>query len=296
MTENQEDWITQQEAAPEKPDRPSFALGIHGNVSNSDYHRSEPVGSTGLKRILQSPAHFRYPRKFDSTRAKETGNAIHCAVLEPERFVTDYVIVECEDRQKPVYKAACKDTPKDRVFTSKEYENIAGMKKGVMRNPACRELIELPGRYELSLFTKCPVTGILVKVRYDKLTDSGIPVDLKKTQDARRDAFGRAIYSYGYHISAALYMDAWEWQFGEKLDVMRWIAVEEQSPHAAMRYMPDEDALMIGRAKYTEALQIYANCLDRDEWPAYDEPEEIGLPYYAYQKEDDVDLSGLEEV
>jgi exodeoxyribonuclease VIII len=290
MTENQEDWITQQETAPEKPERPSFALGIHENVSNEDYHRSEPVGSTGLKRILQSPAHFRWPKKFDSTRAKEIGSAIHCAILEPDRFLTDYKIVDCEDRRKTLYTTACKTMPSDRVFITKEYENIKGAHKGVMRNPECRELIELPGRYELSLFTKCPVTGVLVKVRYDKLTDSGIPVDLKKTQDARRDAFSRAIYAYGYHISAALYMDAWEWQFGEKLDVMRWIAVEEQSPHAAMRYMPDEDALMIGRAKYTEALQIYANCLDRDEWPAYDEPEEIGLPYYVLRQEDEVEI------
>jgi len=281
MIDQQENWIAQQEAAPEKPGRPSFALGIHENVSNEDYHRSEPIGSTGLKRILQSPAHFRYPRKYDSTRAKETGSAIHCAVLEPARFVTDYRIVECDARTSAIYKAACKDIPKERVFTSAEHENIQGMQKGVMRNPGCRELIELPGRYELSLFTKCPVTGVLVKVRYDKLTNSGIPVDLKKTQVSARDAFSRAVYAYGYHISAALYMDAWEWQFGEKLDVMRWIAVEEQSPHAAMRYMPDADALMIGRAKYTEALQIYANCLDRDEWPAYDEPEEIGLPGYA---------------
>jgi exodeoxyribonuclease VIII len=268
-----------------------YAHGIHENLSNEEYHASQPIGSTGLKRILQSPAHFKYPNPFNATRAKEIGTAIHCAILEPERFEADYRIVECDARTSPFYKAACKDVPKDRVLTSLEYENVAGMKRGVMRNPKTRKLIEAPGRYELSLFTRDPETGVDVKVRYDKLTVGGMPIDLKKTQEASRDKFSRTIHSYGYHVSAAIYMDAWQWQFGETLDVMRWIAVEEQSPHTAMRYMPDADSLMIGRALYREALQIYANCLDRDEWPSYDDQEEeIALPYYALRDADEVEI------
>ena len=277
----QEDWI-QQQAEPAKPERPTFANGLHEGLSNESYHRSAPIGSTGLKRILVSPAHFRYPNQFNATRAKEIGSAIHCRILESDRWEKDYKVVECDARTSALYKAACKDFPKERVLTSVEYENVLGMQKGVLRNRHCRELIEAPGRYELSLFTTDPITGVPVKVRYDKLTDTGMPVDLKKCQKAGRDDFSRTINNYGYHISAALYMDAWEWQFGEKLDVMRWIAVEEQSPHAAMRYKPDADALMIARALYREALELYAHCLDRDEWPSYeDDDEEIGLPNYA---------------
>lgn len=292
----QEDWIQQQAetvAAPAK----RIALGLHEGLSNSDYHADPAVGSTGLKRILVSPAHFRYPNPFNATRAKEIGSAIHCRVLESERWETDYKVVECDARTSALYKAACKDHPKERVLTSVEYENVLGMQKGVMRNRHCRELIEAPGRYELSLFTTDPITGVPVKVRYDKLTDAGMPCDLKKTQRAKRDDFSRTIHSYGYHLSAALYMDAWEWQYGEKLDVMRWIAVEEQSPHAAMRYMPDPDALMIGRAMYREALEIYSECLDRDEWPSYlDDSEEIGLPGYAISSfEDELEVIGLED-
>lgn len=292
----QEDWITAIEA-PAKPDRPRIALGLHEGLSNSDYHSDKAVGSTGLKRILVSPAHFRYPNPFNATRAKEIGSAIHCRILESDRWDTDYKVVGCDARTSSLYKAACKDNPKERVLTSAEYENVLGMQKGVLRNRHCRELIEAPGRYELSLFTTDPVTGVAVKVRYDKLTDAGMPVDLKKCQKAGRDDFSRTINNYGYHISAALYMDAWEWQFGEKLDVMRWIAVEEQSPHAAMRYKPDADALMIARALYREALEIYANCLDRDEWPSYDDSEEeIGLPGYAVnQFEDGLEVNGLED-
>lgn len=287
---NQADWIESTQDQPEpKPDRPVYAIGAHEGVSNEDYHASEGIGSTSLKRIRRSPAHYRYPKPYDSTRAKEIGSATHCSVLEPERFQQDYRIVECDARTSPLYKAACKDHPKERVLTSAEHENVQGMQKGVMRNRGCRELIEAPGKYELSVWAKDPETGLIVKVRYDKLLDCGIPVDLKKTQDARADAFSRAIQNYQYHLSAALYQDAWKWAFGEELQRMRWIAVEEQSPHAAERYKIDEDTLTIGRALYREALEIYAECLDKGEWPTYSGGEEIeiGVPGWAISNYED---------
>lgn len=289
-----EDWITAIEA-PAKPERPTFANGLHEGLSNESYHRSAPIGSTGLKRILVSPAHFRYPNPFNATRAKEIGSAIHCRILESDRWEKDYKVVECDARTSALYKAATKSHPKERVLTSVEYENILGMQRGVMRNPLCRELVEADGLYEASLFTVDPVTGIPVKVRYDKIiTGWSMPVDLKKTQDASRKAFSRTIHNYGYYISAAFYQDAWFWHYGEKLEPMRWIAVEEQSPHLAQRYKPDEDALMIGRAMYREALEVYARCLDADYWPGYEDGDEsIGLPNYAisdFEESLEVDL------
>lgn len=264
-------------------------------LSNGDYHSDQAIGSTGLKRILVSPAHFKYPNPFNATRAKEIGTAIHCRILESDRWDKDYKVAECDVRTSAIYKDICKTHPKERVLTSTEYENVRGMQQGVLRNRHCRDLIEAPGRYELSLFTTDPITGVNVKVRYDKLTDAGMPVDLKKCQKAGRDDFSRTINNYGYHISAAFYMIAWEWEFGETLDLMRWIAVEEQSPHAAMRYKPDPEMMVIANDKVRTALNIYADCLDRGDWPAYDEQEEISLPYYAISKEDDINIDFAEE-
>ena len=266
-------------------------------LSNSAYHSDKAIGSTGLKRILVSPAHFKYPNPFNATRAKEIGTAIHCRILESDRWDKDYKVAECDLRTSSIYKDICKTHPKERVLTSTEYENVRGMQQGVLRNRHCRELIEAPGRYELSLFTTDPITGVGVKVRYDKLTDAGMPIDLKKCQKAGRDDFSRTINNYGYHISAAFYMDAWFWQYGEELDIMRWIAVEEQSPNSAMRWKPDPDMMMFARTQYREALNIFADCLDKDFWPSYDDSEEeIGLPGYAVsQFEDGLEVNGLED-
>lgn len=282
-TEHQLDWIGAAETPAIEIVSPDWKPGLYTDLSNEDYHGSSPISSSGLKRILRSPSHFKNPKQHSQTRAMEIGTAIHTLILEPHRFHSDYKIVECDARTSALYKAACKDHPSERVLTIGEYENVKGMQDGVMRNRGCRELIEAPGRYELSLFAKDPETGLIVKVRYDKLTDSGMPVDLKKTQDARPDAFSRSINMYDYHLSAALYMDAWSWAFGEDLHSFRWIAVEEQSPHAAKRYVIDDLSLEVGRAKYREALIEYDRCLQSGVWPSYDDgdEEEIGLPGWA---------------
>lgn len=273
-------------------------LYTRDQLSNDAYHASSPISSSGLKRILQSPAHFKYPPASTVTRAKDIGSAIHCAVLEPDRFLTDYRVIDCEDRRSTIYKAACRDRDGSYVLTQAEGDNVQGMRDGIMLNRSCRELIEMHGDYELSLAVKDPVTGVMVKVRYDKLCrSSGKPIDLKKTQCARARDFQRAIENYGYHISAALYQDAWEWLHGETIEPMRWIAVEEKSPNAAMLYKINPETLALGRALYRDALNIYADCLDKDNWPAYgDDEEEIGVPTWALEQSEEIDLSGLEEV
>jgi len=292
LNELQEDWISAIIDNPAKPQRPTFASGLHEGLSNEDYHASEPVSSTGLKRILVSPAHFRYPNPFNATRAKEIGSAIHCRILESDRWDTDYKVVECDARTSALYKAACKDHPKERVLTSAEYENVLGMQKGCMRNPRFREIIEADGKYELSLFTTDPETGVPVKVRYDKLIPSILqPFDLKKTQKADRYNFGKTIQSYGYHISAALYQIAWEWEFKEKMQPMLWGAIEEQSPHIGMVYRPDDEMMVVASVLLRQALNIYAECLDSDNWHGYlDDSEEISLPHWALEQSDEVEI------
>lgn len=240
--------------------------------SNADCHASPAIGSTGLKLIIRSPAHFRYQEPVEhDTRAKQLGTALHCAVLEPDRFAVDYLIAQCDDRRSSLYKGLAADVGSDRVLTIAEHRRIIGQQKSAYRNSEARELLQYPGRYELTVRTKDPETGVDVQCRFDKKLDDLRAFDLKKTQDARPGPFGRHIDAYRYYLSVAFYMDVWFWETGERITDMPLLAIEEKSPHSCVVHRLPEDWIEQGRYEYRQALHSYAACLDRDEWPDYEE-------------------------
>lgn len=67
-------------------------------ISNADYHANkEWLGHSALLRLLRSPAHYQAylnePER-DPTPALLFGQAFHTAVLEPERFASDYAVFD----------------------------------------------------------------------------------------------------------------------------------------------------------------------------------------------------------
>jgi hypothetical protein len=266
-------------------------------LTNEQYHAADGISKSGLDLILRSPAHYRYAPKRESTRAMEIGTALHCAILEPERFATDYMLLrEVTDRRASAYKDACKVWSAERVLTGTEADKVAGMQESARCNPHLAEYLSAPGRYELSVFAIDPETGVLVKCRFDKMLDCGTGFDLKKTQDIRD--FGKSVANYGYHMQESFYRDVYKWFTGEELRGFAFGAVEEQMPHASAPFVLDEEALDIGRMLYRKALNEYADCLHKDEWPGIaGEPQVVQLPswYLSQFESNELDLSGLEE-
>jgi exodeoxyribonuclease VIII len=212
----------------------------------------------------------------------EIGTAIHTALLEPDRFAADYVLLrEVKDRRASEYKQAVKTHGTEVVLTSGEADNVIGMQEAVLSNELMRSRLTGEGWRELSLFVRDPDTDVLVRVRYDLLLTDGTIVDVKKTQDARLDPFSRAIDNYGYDLSAALYVDAFEWATGEQAQ-FEFAAVEETMPHGHKLYRPCDTTLNEGRRKYREALESFANCEYIGVWPSLpcEAPEIISLPAY----------------
>lgn len=264
-------------------------------LTNEAYHAAPGISKSGLDLVARSPAHYAYAAPRESTRAMEVGTAIHCSILEPDRFATDYMMLrEVTDRRASAYKEACKVWSAERVLTGTEADKVAGMQESVRSNRHLADFLGAPGQCELSVFATDPETGVLVKCRFDKLLDSHAAVDLKKTQDIRD--FGKSVANYGYHIQAAFYSDVYEWATGEKLDGFVFAAVEEVMPHASAPFFLDDEAMEIGRIEYRKALNTYAECLASDEWPGIEcEPQEIQLPYWYMNKFDDIDETLISE-
>ena len=258
------------------------------NMPNAEYqsHKSS-VSNSQLKMVARSPAHFKYPPERTETRSMVLGSAVHMACLEPELFYKTYVLLRhTKDRTTSEYKEAKKEHGEELVLVSSECAKVEGIMSSLYKNPAIRSLLELPGHNELSGFSVDPVTGVMCRHRFDKLTHSGIAIDLKTTVDARPDAFSKSIFAYGYNIQDAFYSDQFNWITGDLLQDFIFIAVESESPFAAKLYRIDEDSFLIGREAYRKALDSYAYCLEMDEWPAYEdrEIEEISVPSWVIKK------------
>lgn len=263
------------------------------NMPNEVYHSQPGVSNSGLKLVLCSPAHYKFQAERTPSRAMEIGTAIHTALLEPERFANDYVLLrDVKDRRASEYKAAVKVHGSEVVLTASEAANVEGMQEAVLSNPAMSERLNAEGWRELSLFVQDPETGVVVRVRYDLLSVSGIAVDVKKTQDCRPDAFSKAVDNYDYDMQSALYSDAFQWATGKPLGAFEFAAIEEQMPHGHKLYQLDETAMQEGRRKYREALNLYAQCDKANDWPNIPcaGVEVLGLPAWRMaQIETDLD-------
>lgn len=269
-------------------------------LSNAAYHSGPGISCTGLKKIAVSPAHFKRG-EFKQTAAMAMGSATHSAILEPESFAKQYVTLpDGKDRRSAEYKALCASHGTDNVLVSADSNHISAMQSAVRSNPVANKwLYQEPGRNELSVYAKDPETGVLVRCRFDRLLDRGFSPDLKTTTDASPRGFSNAIAKYGYAFQAAFYIDTYYWATGDVLDGFGFIAVESKAPHNVMCYRLDDESIEVGRSQYRAALNTFANCLESGVWDGYagaDEEQLIGLPHWMLDQQDEIDLSGLEEV
>jgi len=251
-------------------------MPIIENMLSDDYFAFEAASNSGLKLIRQSPAHFKYREETaHDSRAKEIGSAIHCALLEPDRFASYYLVAESDDRVKAEYKGLAKDVGGHRVLTRPEHRRIIGMQNAAYANGRFKRIMAQPGRNELSVFSVDPETGVPIKCRFDRKGDGFSAFDLKKCQDARGSEFTKAITNYGYYMGVAWYQHVWKCETGEDIKDFPLVAIEEKSPHGVVLHDLDEIALILGRKHYREALDQYARCMDSGIWPGYEDESEL---------------------
>ena len=272
--------------------------GIYKDISNADYHGGVGVSSSYIKAVLKkSPAHAQVP--FKVTPALEFGTCVHSYILEDGQ---DFAVMPNVDKRTKVGKAkfeAFKAANQGKILISaNDFHTIKKMDDAVQAHPAASDLLDI-GIAEQSAYWIDVDTGLLCKVRPDWTTldvDSGAPilVDLKSTLDASYNRFSRDSANYGYHISAAYYLDGMTAATGVLHENFVLIAVEKTEPFGVACYLFDEEAIHEGRKQYRKALEIIADCKKHDSYPAYSQSiEVISLPQYMITEDD---LEGFDDV
>ena len=283
-------------ATPPKP-------GMYPDIGPADYHRWGAWSQSMLKQIgewdqnLQavvpspekSPAHLWHylHNSEDSTEAQEFGTALHALWLEPERFKREYCVLSDKiDRRtkdgKARWESLVSSFGEDRIITADDWKILEGMAHAAASHEFAQPLLGAEGQCEVSIVWEDEETGLTCKTRLDKLIvanheeyDYAI-VDPKTTRCSHWRVFEADASSYGYHIQAAVNVDAIYAATGKRARHFL-IAQEKTAPYPVVVYPVPPEAVESGRVIYRAMLKEAARCMKLGKWPAYADDRLIDL-------------------
>jgi len=238
----------------------------------------------------KTPAHYQWDKahpKFSD--AFTLGTAAHSVILEGD--LSGIVTIDADNWLTKAAKEAKAAALADgrQPLLKKEMAQVLAMNDAVMAHPQARGLF-IGHKAEESVFWK--EDALTLKCRPDSW-QPGRLVDLKTTVDASPRAFGKTAHSFGYHQSAAHYIDGVKAVTGEELP-FTFVLVEKTAPYLVSVVELDWEAIELGRALNDRAKRIFRECVTANNWPGYPTAEPISLPNYAvYETED---LLGIEEL
>lgn len=263
--------------------------GIYYNISNEDYHKDEAIGSTSVKAISVSPANL-YFNPFKGSKSAQIGTAIHAALLEPDVFERDFILrPDITDRRTKEYVSLKQVYHPDNIFINGEVETITRMVESARMNTDFMDYMETKGNSEVSMFATCPITGLRLKCRFDRLSDSlPYPLDVKSCMDATERGFSQAFGKYRYHIQAAFYLYVLKLTTGIELDQFCFFALQNKPPYTNCMYFIGTESLELGYKHMHEALRKIKECIDDEALRTEGivlPPSEINVPNYLFDDE-----------
>lgn len=263
--------------------------GIYYDISNEDYHKDEAIGSTTIKSISVSPANL-YFNPFKGSKSAHLGTAIHAALLEPDIFERDFIREpDISSRASKDYKAMLARWDAEKILIGSEVETINRMFESSRLNEDFMDYLSAKGHSEVSMFATCPVTGLKLKCRFDRLSDSHpYPLDVKSCRDATPRGFSQAFGQYHYHVQAAFYLYVLNLVTGRDLNQFAFFAIENNAPYKNCMYYIGEDSLELGRKIMFEAMNKLVECTEDESLKTEGmvlPSNEINVPGYLFDEE-----------
>lgn len=236
-------------------------------ISNDEYHARPNLSASGVKTLLQSPAHYRASQDNPTdSPAFRLGRMVHTAVLEPDEFMRTYATAFSEDRRTKQGKADWQtviDAGLEPIKQS-ELDMCEGCRK------AAGPLFPGGGYAELSF--EAQIEGVMCQCRPDWLTVSENGhislYDLKTCLSVC--SADSTFYKYGYHVQQVFYNMVMNACLPAGLDVMpemRFVFVEKSPPFDVVVRTMDMALWAAVEAQIRQAIRTYAKCTQIDVWP-----------------------------
>jgi hypothetical protein len=231
-----------------------MANGKEWRCRLADYLALPAVSSGSASDFIDSPAlyhakHVAMTIDHDETSAMLLGSAVHCLVLEGrEEFNERYAIGPCDDKRTTKWKnwvASYDGNRKGPPFgagldwsalTASQGATVEACLEAILRHDdACEALFSWPGEPEVSGTWNDDETGLLCKLRFDRLCrEHHAPIELKTSRSADPDTVQRTAVSMGYHRRAAWYTEGYRSIYGVTPMSLPFITVATELPPSVL--------------------------------------------------------------
>ncbi len=271
--------------------------GIY-DVDESDYHDMEicdspSISSSGLRTIdKECPAIYWWNSNLNPDREPVVkkpwtfGKAAHFYILEGEKMMRDrFTLIDdklnLNSKEGKGAKAEAAESGKQ-LLRAKEVKAIKAMADALAAHDFAGAAFK-NCHMEKTLVWKDKETGIWLRCRPDALPKKIVHIpDYKTTISARPSKFASAIWDYGYHCQAQLYLEGIRAVTGVKPLSFVFIVQEKKPPYVVSSFVLDPDALEWAKIQNHKAIHIFADCLESGRWPGYvDDIHQINLPPWA---------------
>ena len=261
--------------------------------------KSGAVSAKHLKQVLESE-----PKP--ATAAMELGTAIHCAVLEPERFAREVVIAPEAFVTGSGGLSTAKDAkawraglaPDAMVLTQQQYDNCVAARENVMAHEDARLWLESSDLIEHEAFWQESVDAAGVVLPVDcRMKADGISRKLGLLWDLKSIGTGMASLSVDRCVKA-IALSLYHGQLGyytrglakNGIDVSAfgWVFVESSAPFDVVVIQADADMMAKGYELAERLLKRYATAMVTGRWPGVAEKAVIcGLPKWGSAQVDE---------
>ena len=275
--------------------------GVYDKVPPEQYHadrllKDEVTLSAGVAWTLisRSPAHafIKHPRLNPDFEPEEKavfdmGKAGHNMALRQDFWREEIAILDFPDWKK---KAAREERDEARAAGKHpvlidQYERLDKMIGVLEAHPQAGKAFK-NGKPEQTFIWQCEETGVLKRARPDWTPNAPGTMfpDYKTTADANPSTWDRRfMLDHGGLLRAAWYEEGIKAACKIETPTLFYVVQEVDPPHSVVVRIidPDSEIMKIGRAMVRKATHLWADCLDKNEWPTYPFTGTLILPGWA---------------
>lgn len=250
-----------------------------GDMTDADYFANPAFSHSDAKLLTNTtPAKFRWIKDNhhrDNKPEFDFGHAVHELVLGEGAGID---IIDADNWKKKADQEARKESwaAGRAPLLTREYEEAKACAAAVTEHPTAAKLLANRTHTEQAMFW--PDGNLTLKAKLD-LVAGPVGADLKTTDDASTDKFGRSAANFGYATQDAWYREAMRQCLGIDDPLFVFIVVEKSPPYLVNCIQLDPYDVELGARANRLAIEQYRTCVETGNWPGHgDGVNEASLP------------------